>query len=220
MATAQVSGAAALILSAEPWLSVAELKADILANVDKLPSLEGKVTSGGRLDVCKATLGCGDFVAPPPQPPSPPAALPPARASVAQALIGALRIAPSAFKAARRGPAISPRLLHAGATVSYTDSEPALTEFTVQAARAGVQNAAKKCVAPPRRPHGKSAKRCVRWVFAGKFGRADSAGQNSFRFSAHVGRSGLAVGRYRLLAAPTFEGRSGARALVGFRIVR
>ena len=58
MASAQVSGAAALILSAEPTLSTTALREDILDNVDRLPSLEGKVSSGGRLDVCKAILGC------------------------------------------------------------------------------------------------------------------------------------------------------------------
>jgi subtilisin family serine protease len=58
MAAAQVSGAAALILSVEPTLSSSALRADILDNVDKLPSLAGKVSSGGRLDVCKAIPGC------------------------------------------------------------------------------------------------------------------------------------------------------------------
>ena len=41
MAAPQVAGAAALILSVEPSLSATELKADILENVDKLPSLAG-----------------------------------------------------------------------------------------------------------------------------------------------------------------------------------
>jgi subtilisin family serine protease len=58
MAAAQVSGAAALILSVDPSLSATALKADILDNVDSLPSLAGKVRTGGRLDVCKALPGC------------------------------------------------------------------------------------------------------------------------------------------------------------------
>jgi thermitase len=58
MASPQVAGAAALILSIKPTFSTTELKADILNNVDKLPSLEGKVITGGRLDVCKAMPGC------------------------------------------------------------------------------------------------------------------------------------------------------------------
>jgi thermitase len=58
MASPQVAGAAALILSVKPSLSASELRADILENVDKLPTLEGKVITGGRLDVCKAMPGC------------------------------------------------------------------------------------------------------------------------------------------------------------------
>ena len=54
MAAAQVSGAAALILSAQPSLSAQELKTDIVGDVDQSPSLAGKVISGGRLDVAKA----------------------------------------------------------------------------------------------------------------------------------------------------------------------
>jgi hypothetical protein len=58
MAAAQVSGAAALILSTDPSLSAVALKQDILDNVDPLPALSGKVKSGGRLDICKALPGC------------------------------------------------------------------------------------------------------------------------------------------------------------------
>jgi hypothetical protein len=65
MASAQVSGAAALILSAAS-MSPTALKADILGNVDPLPSLSGLVRTGGRLDVCRAMPGCASA------PPSPP----------------------------------------------------------------------------------------------------------------------------------------------------
>ncbi len=58
MAAAQVSGAAALILSADSSFSPVALKQDILDNVDPLFSLSGKVASGGRLDICKALPGC------------------------------------------------------------------------------------------------------------------------------------------------------------------
>jgi subtilisin family serine protease len=65
MASPQVAGAAALILSVKPSFSVSELRADILENVDKLPALEGKVISDGRLDVCKAMPGCSTKEPPP-----------------------------------------------------------------------------------------------------------------------------------------------------------
>jgi len=58
MASPQVAGAAALILSASPALSATALRADLLESVDKLSSLSGKVITGGRLDVCKALAGC------------------------------------------------------------------------------------------------------------------------------------------------------------------
>jgi subtilisin family serine protease len=70
MATPHVSGAAALILSASA-LTTAQLKTQILTNVDPIPSLSGVTSSGGRLNVCKAIPGCGG----PPPPPTPDFAL-------------------------------------------------------------------------------------------------------------------------------------------------
>jgi hypothetical protein len=58
MATPHVSGAAALVLSGCPALSTAQLKEDILGNVDPVPSLTGKTVTGGRLDVSKAIIAC------------------------------------------------------------------------------------------------------------------------------------------------------------------
>lgn len=54
MAAPQVSGVAALILASEPNLSVEKLRERILRSVDKIPSLDGKVASGGRLNAAKA----------------------------------------------------------------------------------------------------------------------------------------------------------------------
>jgi subtilisin family serine protease len=65
MASPQVAGAAALILSAKPSLSAIELKTDISTSVDPLPALVGKVITGGRLDVCKALPGCSTQLPPP-----------------------------------------------------------------------------------------------------------------------------------------------------------
>ncbi|HEY3727587.1 MAG TPA: S8 family serine peptidase [Solirubrobacteraceae bacterium] len=57
MASPQVAGAAALVLSVQS-MSPAALKADILSNVDKVPALSGLVRTGGGLDVCAAMPGC------------------------------------------------------------------------------------------------------------------------------------------------------------------
>jgi subtilisin family serine protease len=64
MASPQVAGAAALILSTGSYTAT-QLKAQILNNVDPLPAFAGRVRTGGRLDICKAIPGCSTAVAPP-----------------------------------------------------------------------------------------------------------------------------------------------------------
>lgn len=64
MASPQVAGAAALILSTGSY-TTAQLKAQILNNVDPVPALAGKVRTGGRLDICKAIPSCSTAVAAP-----------------------------------------------------------------------------------------------------------------------------------------------------------
>jgi subtilisin family serine protease len=57
MATPHVSGAAALVLGSGDR-SVGALRSTILAAVDPVSALSGKVATGGRLNVCKAIAGC------------------------------------------------------------------------------------------------------------------------------------------------------------------
>ena len=54
MATPFVAGVAALILSQNPQMSVADLRARLLKSVDPLSALKGKVSSGGRINAAKA----------------------------------------------------------------------------------------------------------------------------------------------------------------------
>ncbi len=54
MATPMVSGIAALVLSKRPQLSVDELRSTLLKSVDKLPHLNGKVSTGGRISAARA----------------------------------------------------------------------------------------------------------------------------------------------------------------------
>ncbi|HEX8652147.1 MAG TPA: S8 family serine peptidase [Pyrinomonadaceae bacterium] len=54
MATPEVSGVAALVLSIDPELSVKELRERLLKSVDKLDSLNGKVSTGGRINAALA----------------------------------------------------------------------------------------------------------------------------------------------------------------------
>jgi subtilisin family serine protease len=54
MATPFVAGVAALVLSVEPNLTVKELRERLFTTVDKLDSLQGKVSTGGRVNAARA----------------------------------------------------------------------------------------------------------------------------------------------------------------------
>ena len=54
MATPEVAGVAALVLSTNPKMSVKQLRDRLFDSVDKLDSLKGKVSTGGRLNAAKA----------------------------------------------------------------------------------------------------------------------------------------------------------------------
>jgi subtilisin family serine protease len=59
-AAPEVTGVAALILSLDPSLSAAAVKARILGGVDPVPSLAGKTVTGGRLNAERAAQGLGE----------------------------------------------------------------------------------------------------------------------------------------------------------------
>jgi subtilisin family serine protease len=62
MAAAQVSGAAALVLS-QGYKDVSDLKSTLLSSVDQLPAFSGVTITGGRLNICKAIAGCSQVPA-------------------------------------------------------------------------------------------------------------------------------------------------------------
>ena len=65
MATPHVTGAVALLRGLKPNATVAELKSWIFSSVDQLPSLAGKVATGGRLNLRRAMeLAIGDATPP------------------------------------------------------------------------------------------------------------------------------------------------------------
>lgn len=54
MATPVVAGVAALVVAHQPDITVTELRALLIKSVDKLPNLQGKVASAGRINAAKA----------------------------------------------------------------------------------------------------------------------------------------------------------------------
>ena len=125
----------------------------------------------------------------------------------------ALAINPTTFVAAKHGGSIAAGRF--GATVSYRDTEPGTTTFTVQRAVAG------------RRAHGRCARagranrrgaRCTLYRNAGSFRHNDSDGVNRFHFSGRVNGRALAPGRYRLRAVPKDSAGSGPVAFHNFTI--
>jgi len=56
MATPHVSGAAALVLSQIPQLSIADLKSRLMLSVDQVPALSGTTISGGRLNINSSSV--------------------------------------------------------------------------------------------------------------------------------------------------------------------
>jgi DNA-binding beta-propeller fold protein YncE len=107
------------------------------------------------------------------------------------AAVISLRLSPRAFRAARRGPSISPR---AGTRVTYALASAARVSFAVHRAVRGRY-------------------RRVR----GAFSHRGSSGTNSFLFSGRLRGRRLRPGRYRLVA--TTPGAAAAKR-TGFRIVR
>ncbi|MBK5287879.1 MAG: S8 family serine peptidase, partial [Acidimicrobiia bacterium] len=70
MATPMVSGAAVDVLSAEPNLSLSQLKSRLLTSATTLDGLTDKVATNGRLDICNAMPNCGGLPMVPPTVPT------------------------------------------------------------------------------------------------------------------------------------------------------
>jgi parallel beta-helix repeat protein len=142
--------------------------------------------------------------------PSPGGAQPPA--------LGSISILPSAFRAAASGASIA-KARATGAAVTYTDTRPSTTAFTVLRARPGISLHG-RCA--PSRKHSLSrrARACTRYVTVGGFTHTDGSGRNRFRFTGRVGGRKLSPGTYRLDATPRSGGTAGNTASAGFRILK
>lgn len=129
------------------------------------------------------------------------------------------RMVPTAFQASPSGQSVRSVRGRYGTTVTYTLNVAAFTRFTVTQLRGGRKTAHGRCVASTRR--NRSASGCTRRVtLPGHFTLAGHPGANSFAFTGRIGGARLRPGRYRLLATPTADGRTGQPLSAGFRIVR
>jgi hypothetical protein len=115
-----------------------------------------------------------------------------------------LKVVPNALKAGT------------GATLSYTDSQPATTTFTALQKQPGRRNKQGVCAKPPRRPRGRP---CTRMVKIATFTHSDSAGVNSFHVSGRVNGRKLKAGIYQLQAvASNAEGLTSKPVATSFSV--
>jgi hypothetical protein len=137
------------------------------------------------------------------------------------AALSRLRVSPTAFRAAARGPAAtSAARAPVGARVTYRLTQASSVRFKIQRRTVGrkVRRGGKGVCVRQTKGNRRRA-RCTRFVTRGSFTRNGAAGSNSFRLTGRVKGHKLALGRYRLVATPTAGGRSGRSATVSFRIV-
>jgi hypothetical protein len=100
--------------------------------------------------------------------------------------LAGLKVVPNALKAGT------------GATLSYTDSQPATTTFIALQEEPGRRNKQGVCAKPPRRPRGRP---CTLLVKVATFTHIDTAGANSFHVTGLVNSRKLKPGSYQLQAA-------------------
>jgi DNA-binding beta-propeller fold protein YncE len=137
--------------------------------------------------------------------------------------ISNLAMTPSTIVAAPAGPAVvvaqalsaAPKKRSTGAIVSYADSQPATTTFTVQRPATG-RRVGRRCTKPNKKNRGH--RRCTRYQDVGSFTHVDAAGPNRFRFTGHLPGGTLRPGKYRLQAVPRNLAGAGPAAIKAFRV--
>jgi len=131
-------------------------------------------------------------------------------------VLGRLRISPSAFRAAARGPSVLRAGRGGGALVAFTLDRRASVRLTVERAGSG-RRVGGRCVKHTRANRGK--RRCTRYVaLAGGFTRQSVAGANRFRFSGRLSARRLRSAGYRLVEVPRADSLRGERKRVRFRV--
>ncbi|MGA2470817.1 MAG: choice-of-anchor Q domain-containing protein [Solirubrobacteraceae bacterium] len=109
-----------------------------------------------------------------------------------------------------------------GSTIDYTDTEAAITTFTVTGTFSGSRAARKgsPCKALPKdgkRPKHTTA--CTRTVDEGSFTHQDTAGANSVAFDGRVGGKTLPKGSYTVTVKASLDGLTSATQTATFKVV-
>ena len=137
--------------------------------------------------------------------------------------MGGASVSPTSFPAAPSGPsAQASRKRKFGTKVTYTLNEAANVRFTVQRPQPGRKvKHGKKTTCDRATKKNAKRKRCTRFVtLKGSFIRTGVASTNKFRFTGRLNGKRLAPGKYRLVATPTANGKTGRAASASFKIVR
>jgi hypothetical protein len=113
-----------------------------------------------------------------------------------------LVIRPARFRAGR------------GATISYVDSEPATTRFTVARTQPGVR-VGSRCVASKRR---RGVRHCSRLIVVDSFQHTDVSGGNTVNLPGRSSGKRLRPGSYTLVAVASDADGTGNQMSVHFRV--
>jgi hypothetical protein len=130
-----------------------------------------------------------------------------------------LKVAPTAFRAAKSGGAVASAKKKAkgpvGTTVTYSlsDGGTVTVDFTVEQLTTG-RRAGKKCVKQTAANKGKAKCTLVKKL-AGGFSNSGTTGQNQFKFSGRLGSRALKPGRYRLVGSAGGVEKRAAFKIVG-----
>ncbi len=132
-------------------------------------------------------------------------------------LVGGARVTNRVFTVTRAQTPVTARTKR-GTAFSYMLSETSKMEITIQRRAAGRRKGT-RCVKPTRALA--RAKRCTRYVAAGKLTRVNQMGSVKVPFSGRVGKRALPAGTYRAtLLATDMAGNKSVPAQLTFRIVR
>jgi pimeloyl-ACP methyl ester carboxylesterase len=140
----------------------------------------------------------------------------PAAPDVTPAIAG-LRLSPSTFRASPSGVIVRAASTRTATRVSYTLNVPASVRLTVERSGHG-RTAGGRCV--KRSAGNRGGRACTRFVAVrGSLLRTRPAGADDFTFDGRLAGRALPAGRYRLVATPSADGRTGRPARARFRIV-